>query len=125
VNHAPLDTPITNGAECATSDYLKLQATIEREPTLDEVLRDTAGATARDLSPLDQSLWQKACSAPYEEISEHATTYGTMHVPVTDEVIAALEHLTQQPWPAEVDTELLCLKVQALIMRERAKKVAA
>jgi hypothetical protein len=89
-NGSPLDTPISNGAECATGEYLKLQATIEREP-------------------------------------EHKpdATYGTMHVAVTDDLIAALEHLTQQPWPTDVDRELLCLKVQALIMRERAKRVQA
>lgn len=50
--------------------------------------------------------------------------YGTMHVDVTDDLIAALDYVTDVVTPERVYTEMLCLKVQALVLRERARKVA-
>ena len=48
--------------------------------------------------------------------------YGTTHVAVTDGLIDALDFVTDLYLPTAIYTELLCLKVQALVMRERAKR---
>jgi hypothetical protein len=75
--------------------------------------------TVTSINRANALQWQTP--APLAETVIPAT-YATMHAPVTDDLIAALDYVTGLWLPPSIYTELLCLKVQAMVMRERAKK---